>query len=177
MDCNTWLQLLMEQSFSGWLRKVCPSSSPMDPCSYHWKDGAGFPRGVKCANTRVVEINFGDSGFPAGPLPAPILDFTGLTRLDMGDAGLVGTIPDAVGQLTDLTALRIGSNRLNGTIPGAAIRNLKKLQTFGVFRNQLTGLVPELPFAQYTGICAIGPGNHFKCPLPSGSDKCQVTCT
>jgi hypothetical protein len=46
--------------------------------------------------------------------------------------------------------------------------------------NSLTGLVPPLPFKQYSNGCGLddpdGCGatcNHFKCPLPAGSEQCK----
>jgi hypothetical protein len=41
--------------------------------------------------------------------------------------------------------------------------------------------VPPLPFAQYTQFCALDDPsgcvkpncNHFKCPLPTGSEQCK----
>jgi hypothetical protein len=51
--------------------------------------------------------------------------------------------------------------------------------------NKLTGIVPPLPFAQYSDGCYLDSPdyctepecNHFKCPLPPNSDKCfSVHC-
>jgi hypothetical protein len=63
------------------------------------------------------------------------------------------------------------------------------LNEISLHTNKLTGLVPPLPFAQYTdpkhgGLCFLDfpaycinePNcNHFKCPLPAGSEQCKRT--
>ena len=36
--------------------------------------------------------------------------------------------------------------------------------------NNLTGILPVLPFAQYTEGCSLG-NNSFTCPLPAGAAK------
>jgi hypothetical protein len=61
----------------------------------------------------------------------------------------------------------------------------------GLAQNKLTGLIPPLPFVQYSDFCALTdednrPGNcttpncnHFKCPLPGtlkGVTTCGVYC-
>jgi hypothetical protein len=85
-----------------------------------------------------------------------------ITKIDLGNDNLRGTIPSSLAQLSMMTELVLSSN-------------------------QLTGLVPPLPFAQYTGgqygcvldepaYCQGGPSgdcNHFKCPLPAGSEQCR----
>jgi hypothetical protein len=70
---------------------------------------------------------------------------------------------------------------LSGTIP-STLGNLKSLTSLVLASNNLSGEVPPLPFAQYTGGCFLNlpaPGNcpicnHFSCPLPAGSEQCKI---
>jgi hypothetical protein len=82
----------------------------------------------------------------------------------------------------DITALGLGVNNLEGTIP-SSLGSLTKLTYISLEDNSLTGLVPPLPFKQYSYWCSLdapdscpGPGfcNHFKCPLPAGSEQCKA---
>ena len=47
----------------------------------------------------------------------------------------------------------------------------------GLEGNRLGGVVPALPFAQYTGYCGLqlnsSATNHFVCPLPEGAEACH----
>jgi hypothetical protein len=44
-----------------------------------------------------------------------------------------------------------------------------------LWNNRLTGVVPSLPFEQYTGWCYLqaptSPSNHYTCPLPAVSPR------
>jgi Leucine-rich repeat (LRR) protein len=76
-----------------------------------------------------------------------------------------------------------GENNLRGIIP-SSLAKLSKMNTLILSSNHLTGLVPSLPFAQYntdSGRCVLDDAsdctepncNHFKCPLPAGSEQCK----
>ena len=41
-----------------------------------------------------------------------------------------------------------------------------------LYDNHLSGVVPPLPFSQYTDFCNIGGTNDFACPLPDGAADC-----
>ena len=78
------------------------------------------------------------------------------------------------------------------------LAQLPKLSNLDLSANQLIGLVPPLPFAQYVDVCGIGgqtqpasaeeggggltgEGGGFACPLPPGAAACNynsanVTC-
>jgi hypothetical protein len=83
-----------------------------------------------------------------------------------------------------ITYMVLATNNLRGTIP-SSLAKLSKMTTLTLNNNRLTGLVPSLPFAQYTdrygGECVLDnptgctePNcNHFKCPLPAGSEQCK----
>jgi hypothetical protein len=70
----------------------------------------------------------------------------------------------------------LSGNNLKGTIP-SSLASLTKLSSIVLFGNALTGLVPPLPFKQYSYRCKLdytGGSNHFKCPLPAGSEQCDA---
>ncbi len=64
-----------------------------------------------------------------------------VTRLELQDNGLVGSIPPALGSLTNLLWLQLGSNALTGPIPDA-LGSLASLQLLFLYRNDLTGPLP-----------------------------------
>eukprot|EP00937_MAST-01D_sp_MAST-1D-sp2_P001639 g1639.t1 len=108
-----------------------------------------------------------------GTIPDSIGQLTALTSLDLlaGTNNLDGTIPGSIGQLTALTRLVLCDNNLDGTIPDS-IGQLTALTSVCLRNNTLTGLVPALPWKQYTDYCTIG-GNPFTCPLPGGATDCN----
>jgi hypothetical protein len=60
------------------------------------------------------------------------------------------------------------------------LASLKELKLLYLYENKLTGLLPPLSFSQHTEDCVLDlyacvepHCNHFKCPLPPGSDECQ----
>ena len=65
-----------------------------------------------------------------------------VTRLELKEAGLTGTIPTQVGNLTGLTGLDLSGNGLTGAIP-AELGSLTKLRTLALSGNALTGCVPN----------------------------------
>jgi hypothetical protein len=99
------------------------------------------------------------------------------------DSGNIGPVTCKGGHIT---AMALYENNLRGTIP-SSLAKLSKMATLDLDRNRLTGLVPSLPFAQYNfnGGCILNlpsgqytctePNcNHFKCPLPAGSEQCKT---
>ena len=67
-----------------------------------------------------------------------------VTRLNLMDRGLSGTIPDALGRLSMLTHLNLRSNPgLSGEIPDA-LGNLRNLRLLNLHSNSHTGAVPDL---------------------------------
>jgi hypothetical protein len=85
-----------------------------------------------------------------------------------------------------ITYMHLVENNLRGTIP-SSLAKLSEMTELDLSENSLTGLVPSLPFAQYTrghvgchldypsdqGGCTEPDCNHFKCPLPAGSEQCK----
>jgi hypothetical protein len=111
-----------------------------------------------------------------------------ITEMNFARNTLTGTIPSSLGSLTKLSSMDLHLNNLEGTIP-SSLASMTKLTQIDLFDNALTGLVPALPFKQYSGDygCFLdnptgsGPNpctepncNHFKCPLPAGSEQCKA---
>jgi hypothetical protein len=102
-----------------------------------------------------------------------------ITSIWLESNNLTGTIPSSLGSLTELTFLYINYNNLKGTIP-SSLASLTKLATLYLDENALTGLVPPLPFKQFECVldypddCTEPNCNHFKCPLPAGSEQCKA---
>jgi hypothetical protein len=127
-----------------------------------------------------------------GTIPSSVGSLTELTSMIFEQNNLKGTIPSSLASLTQLATLDLRQNNLKGTIP-SSLASLTQLTYLDLHDNALTGLVPPLPFKQYGGIgsctpdipgdgicCLDSPGqctepncNHFKCPLPAGSEQCD----
>jgi hypothetical protein len=83
-----------------------------------------------------------------------------------------------------ITEVGLENNNMEGTVP-ATLSAMTKMTFLYLNNNKLVGLLPAMPFAQYTGYCCLqySGSNHFDCPLPPGTDKCNcggqvnITCT
>ena len=64
-----------------------------------------------------------------------------VTRLDLGDNRLTGTIPGGLGNLSSLTYLDLFRNQLTGEIP-SELGSLSNLEGLHISENQLTGPIP-----------------------------------
>jgi hypothetical protein len=80
-----------------------------------------------------------------------------------------GSIPAELVEMNQLTELYFHANNLSGTVPS----NLAQLglTALRLDADQLSGVVPVLPFEKYTKYCAMN-ANSFKCPLPANSSSC-----
>ena len=65
-----------------------------------------------------------------------------VTRLELGDNKLSGTIPAQLGNLTSLEYLWFNNNELSGAIP-SQLGNLTSLETLVLNRNRLNGMIPS----------------------------------
>ncbi len=65
-----------------------------------------------------------------------------VTKLDLGQNGLTGSLPAALGDLTSLEVLHLYYNRLTGPIP-EALSKLPALWDLNLLNNELTGSIPE----------------------------------
>jgi hypothetical protein len=96
----------------------------------------------------------------------------------MNRNNIVGSLPEDWSALAaGLGFVSLSYNEIVGFIP-TGIVELKALKTLNLNRNKLTGVVPGLPFAQYTGYCDLQDGNRtqsanaYVCPLPPNSSSC-----
>jgi len=64
-----------------------------------------------------------------------------VTRIDLGNNNLDGTIPTELGNLTNLTYIYLNFNNLSGSIP-PELENLNELKTLSLYFNQLSGNIP-----------------------------------
>ena len=89
---------------------------------------------------RVTRLDLSENQL-SGTIPAEIGNLTSLTTLSISFNQLSGTIPVEIGNLTSLEHLLLGSNQLSGTIP-AELGNLTRLISLGLENNQLSGTIP-----------------------------------
>ena len=89
---------------------------------------------------RVTRLELVDNRL-SGTIPVEIGNLTSLFALSLGGNQLSGTIPVEIGNLTSLTALFLGGSQLSGTIP-VEIGNLTSLRSLGLNDNQLSGQIP-----------------------------------
>jgi|GEM_PF-2176279 len=66
-----------------------------------------------------------------------------ITKIELNQNGLSGTIPASIGNLTELTYLNLNVNSLSGAIP-TSIGNLTKLTYLNLCCNQLTSIPDEI---------------------------------
>ena len=79
---------------------------------------------------------------PLGDWHGVTTDASGrVTRLELGDNGLTGSIPSTLGSLANLERLNLSSNELSGPIP-IALGRLANLFFLNLSRNELSGSVP-----------------------------------
>ena len=89
---------------------------------------------------RVTRLELVDNRL-SGTIPVEIGNLTSLSELFLGFNQLSGTIPVEIGNLTSLIALFLGGNQLSGTIP-VEIGNLTSLRSLTLGGNQLSGTIP-----------------------------------
>jgi predicted amidohydrolase YtcJ len=96
--------------------------------------------GVTCAAGHVTRLELLNNHL-AGTLPATLGNLGQLQVLDMAWNQLSGAIPSTLGNLANLVWLRFELNQLSGDIP-ATLGNLANLQTLYLGMNQLSGSIP-----------------------------------
>ena len=96
-----------------------------------------------------------------GSIPAALGDLDGLTRLELGNSQLTGSIPD-LSTLTNLEELYLHSSNFTGTFPTwlNALTNLTHLHIFGTAQKDplgvgLSGTIPDL-----SALTSLGRVNH-----------------
>ena len=88
-----------------------------------------------------------------------------VTRLDLFEVGLSGSIPSSLGNLTSLTHLNLAANSLTGTIPSSLgnLTNLTYLAIWGEFTGSVPSSLGSLTNLTYL---ELGAGNEPNRPLP-----------
>lgn len=105
----------------GW-RVYAPAG---DPCGSPsgWFEGVGCanpcdpgPDGVDCRRARLTRIELPNNGL-SGTLPSSLGALRQLTWLDLSGNSLSGTLPTELGRLGRLGRLRLHGNSISGTLP------------------------------------------------------------
>lgn len=97
--------------------------------------------GVTVTDGRVTRLNLSNASL-TGTIPESLGSLSGLKSLDMSNNSLSGTIPESLGSLSELEFLDLSNNSLSGSAP--RMDALTGLITLDLSRNALTAL-PALP--------------------------------
>ena len=92
-------------------------------------------------NGRVTKLDLSNNNL-TGSLPIEIGNLDQLVGLEIDENQLIGPLPSQIGNFTELTRLWLGANKLSGSIP-SEIGKLVKLRSFRVNSNQLSGSIPS----------------------------------
>ncbi|XP_074562932.1 LRR receptor kinase BAK1-like [Curcuma longa] len=88
-----------------------------------------------------------------------------VTRVDLGNAQLSGTLVPELSLLTDLQYLELYSNRISGSIP-SELGNLSNLVSLDLYLNNITGGIPDsLAQLQKLRFLRLN-NNHISGPIP-----------
>jgi hypothetical protein len=88
-------------------------------------------------------LGLGNIPFQKGPFPLDLLFSTLLTRLDLENTNLTGSIPSEIGRLTRIESLKLDMNKLNGTLP-TELGNLVNMDlSLALQSNEFVGTIPS----------------------------------
>ena len=91
---------------------------------------------------RVTYLDLGGAGLN-GTIPAALGNLSKLEHLDLNSNGtLTGAIPASLGNLSNLKYLDLSNNELTGPLP-ASLGNLSKLEFWRLTDNKVTGPIPS----------------------------------
>ena len=96
--------------------------------------------GITARSSRLTKLDLGNKNM-TGSIPPELVQLTQLTSLDLGGNRLTGPIPHELGKLTQLTLLDLWGNGLTGPIPHE-LGKLTKLRYLDLSNNGLTGPIP-----------------------------------
>lgn len=97
--------------------------------------------GVTCSQGRVTRLDLHDNGL-SGSISMSLGSLTNLQSLYLQDNALTGIIPDSLGSLSDLRELDLKGNQLSGSIP-QSLGSLTRLRELDLEDNQLSGSIPS----------------------------------
>ena len=107
----------------------------------NWKTNNDDWYGVTTnASGQVTRLNLANNHLN-GTLPTELGSLTNPTALSLNNNQLSGAIPAALGSLTTLTLLDLPGNQLSGAIP-TALGNLTSLTRLDLSNNNLSGAIP-----------------------------------
>ena len=112
---------------------------------------------VTDSNDRVTRLELGDNQL-TGSIPSSLGSPTNLAYLDLSRNQLTGSIPSSLGNLTNLARLEFSSNQLTGSIP-SSLGNLTNLAYLRLDLNQLTGSIPS-SLGNLTNLTFLGLDNN-----------------
>ena len=90
---------------------------------------------------RVTRLDLWENQL-SGTIPEELRNLSNLRVLNLYRNQLSGTIPEELGDLSNLAFLSLDTNQLSGTIP-EKLGELSNLVYLNLFKNQLSGQVPE----------------------------------
>ena len=93
------------------------------------------------ASGRVTRLELDDNSL-TGSIPSALGSLVNLDRLDLSSNELSGPIPSVLGNLANLVVLRLSRNELSGSVPGW-LGNMRSLLVLYLLGNELTGGIPE----------------------------------
>ncbi|XP_062224133.1 protein STRUBBELIG-RECEPTOR FAMILY 1-like isoform X2 [Phragmites australis] len=137
------------------------AASGGDPCKEAWQ-------GVQCDGPNITAIELRGAGL-GGKLSETLGDFTAITRLDLSNNQIGGTVPQSFPPA--ITQLDLSSNNLSGELPDSMAK-LSSLSTLNVENNLLSGPIPKklLSIPKF-----LRSGNHFTIPPIPGFSPTPAT--
>ena len=168
----------------------CGTAAPMDRAALvalyeatdgeNWTDNTnwlsnrplGDWHGVRTdASGRVTRLDLRENQL-SGSIPSELGDLANLQWLDLRKNQLSGSIPPELGGLTKLTWLNLRGNQLSGSIP-PELGGLAKLEALGLFNNQLSGVHPAGVGKPRQSATAIPAGQRVRRVHPGGVAGCR----
>lgn len=135
----------------------------------------------KLGSLQVFDVDHNDLyGKIPADLPARLEAFYVGGSTNRLEGPLPATLPSELA-FFDVDGQSYGHSSLDKTIPDAWRTGLAKLIDLKLKYTGLTGVLPDLAFANMTGCgmksCCDLTGNAFACPLPKGAaELCNATC-
>ena len=138
-------------------------------------EGKDTLRGTATLDWSAGSAVTGWEGVTAGGTP------TRLTKLQLPNKSLTGTIPPEIGLSSELTHLDLSSNSLTGDIP-EELGQLRKLESLKLSGNSLTGCLPlhwrDIATHDLNSLnllyCAPTPPDSFSIGTPGGTRTCST---